>query len=120
MKGLVIRILKQMGNDRRTLALMIAAPILILSLLYLLLGEGSYIPRIAVPENFPAALMTELQKQDVVVTILPDGGKTWIFIFCFMNIGQNLLLYTYFNFANRQGQNVVHRNASFFRFQEQP
>jgi len=75
MKGLVIRILRQMGNDRRTLALMIAAPILILSLLYLLLGEGSYIPRIAVPENFPAVLMTELQKQDVEVTVLPADGK---------------------------------------------
>lgn len=76
MKGLVIRILRQMGNDRRTLALMIVAPILILSLLYLLLGEGSYIPRIAVSENFPAALMTELQKQDVEVTVLPNDGNT--------------------------------------------
>src|SRR5664279_744963 len=76
MKALVIRILRQMGNDRRTLVLMIAAPILILSLLYLLLGEGSYIPRIAVAENFPAALMTELKKQDVEVIVLPDDGNT--------------------------------------------
>ena len=70
MKSLVIRILRQMGNDRRTLVLMIAAPILILSLLYLLLGEGSYIPKISVSNDFPAALLTELKKQDVEVSVL--------------------------------------------------
>ena len=59
-----------MGNDRRTLVLMIAAPILILSLLYLLLGEGSYIPKISVSNDFPAALLTELKKQDVEVSVL--------------------------------------------------
>jgi len=72
MKGLVIRILRQMGNDKRTLALMIAAPILILSLLYLLLGEGSYTPRISVCNDFPPALLAELRNQDAEVTILPD------------------------------------------------
>jgi len=59
-----------MGNDRRTLVLMIIAPILILSLLYLLLGEGSYIPKISVSNDFPAALLTELKKQDVEVSVL--------------------------------------------------
>jgi len=73
MKGLVIRILKQMENDKRTLALMIIAPILILSLLYLLLGEGNYTPRISVTEDFPPALLTELNKQDVNVTVLADN-----------------------------------------------
>lgn len=72
MKGLVIRILRQMGNDKRTLALMIAAPILILSLLYLLLGEGSYTPRISVSNDFPSALLAELRNQDALVTVLPD------------------------------------------------
>ena len=72
MKSLVIRILRQMGNDKRTLALMIAAPILILSLLYLLLGEGSYIPRISVSHDFPPALLAELQKQDAEITVLPN------------------------------------------------
>ena len=72
MKGLVIRILRQMGNDRRTLALMIAAPILILSLLYLLLGEGSYTPRISVSNDFPPALLAELRNQEAEVTVLPD------------------------------------------------
>jgi len=71
MKGLIIRIFHQMGNDRRTLALMIAAPILILSLLYLLLGEGTYIPAISVSQDFPPALLAELRKQDVDVSVLP-------------------------------------------------
>lgn len=71
MKGLVIRILRQMGNDKRTLALMIIAPILILSLLYLLLGEGSYVPKIAVTKDFPAPLLAELKLQDAEVTVLP-------------------------------------------------
>jgi ABC-2 type transport system permease protein len=59
-----------MGNDKRTLALMILAPVLILSLLYLLLGEGTYVPKIAVDESFPAPLLTELKKLDVTVTSL--------------------------------------------------
>lgn len=71
MKGVIIRILRQMGNDKRTLALMIIAPIIILSLLYLLLGESSYVPKIMVSENFPAMLLTELKKQDVEVSVLP-------------------------------------------------
>lgn len=72
MRGLVIRILHQMGNDKRTLALMIVAPILILFLLYLLLGEGSYVPRIAVSDNFPSVLLSELRKQNVDIYILPS------------------------------------------------
>lgn len=70
MRGLVIRILRQMGNDKRTLALMIIAPILILSLLYLLLGEGSYVPKIAVSKDFPAPLLEALTLQDAEVTVL--------------------------------------------------
>ena len=70
MTSIIIRILHQMGNDKRTLALMILAPVLILSLLYLLLGESTYVSKIAVDESFPAPLLAELKKQDVVVTEL--------------------------------------------------
>jgi ABC-2 type transport system permease protein len=38
------RIIKQISGDRRSLAMMIVAPLLILTLLYLLLGESSYVP----------------------------------------------------------------------------
>ena len=74
MKGVIIRILRQMGNDKRTLALMIIAPIIILTLLYLLLGESSYIPKILVAKDFPAVLLTELKKQDVEVSFLDEGA----------------------------------------------
>lgn len=36
MKALLLRILKQLKNDPRTLALMLVAPFLIMSLIYLL------------------------------------------------------------------------------------
>ena len=38
MKGLIIRILKQMHNDKRTLALIFIVPLFIMTLIYFLLG----------------------------------------------------------------------------------
>ncbi len=70
MKGLIIRIVKQLGNDKRTMALILVAPLVILGLTYLLLGKSSYIPKIAVDKNFPSAIVSELKKQDVKVTVM--------------------------------------------------
>jgi len=64
MKGLIIRIVKQMGHDKRTLALMLVAPLLIISLLYLLLGESSYVPKIALAGDIPAPVVSQLKKQN--------------------------------------------------------
>ena len=47
MKALLLRILKQLKNDPRTLALMLVAPFLIMSLIYLLLGDSDYRPVVA-------------------------------------------------------------------------
>ena len=46
MKGIVLRIVHQMKNDRRTLALMVVAPLMILTLLFFLLSESNYRPTI--------------------------------------------------------------------------
>jgi len=70
MKGLIIRIVKQMGNDKRTLALILVAPLLILGLIYLLLSNSSYVPKISVDKSFPSFILTELKKQDVTVTVI--------------------------------------------------
>ena len=69
MKGIILRIIKQMGNDKRTLALILIAPVIILMLMYLLLGKNDYRPSISVAESFPAALKAALEKQEV--RILP-------------------------------------------------
>ena len=52
MKGIILRIIKQMGNDKRTLALILIAPVIILMLMYLLLGKNDYRPSISVAESF--------------------------------------------------------------------
>lgn len=72
MMGLILRIIRQMLNDKRSLALIFIAPLLIMSLLYLLLGESDYVPKITVDETMPNAVITELSKQKVELT-LADG-----------------------------------------------
>lgn len=74
MKGLTIRIIRQMKNDRRSLALLIIAPVLIMSLLYLLLGESSYVPKAAFGEGFPASIISALEKQDIEIKTLSGEG----------------------------------------------
>jgi len=42
------RIMCQMKNDKRSLALLLFAPLLVLTLLYFILGDSNYVPKIAV------------------------------------------------------------------------
>jgi ABC-2 type transport system permease protein len=70
MKGLILRISKQMLNDKRSLVLILIAPILIVSLLYLLLGDSSYTPKITVDGKIPNAIVSEMKKQDVELDVL--------------------------------------------------
>lgn len=64
MKGLFFRIVKQMLGDRRSLALILTAPLLILGLLYLLLGDSSYTPKITVDSTVPDAIVRKLEQQN--------------------------------------------------------
>ncbi len=73
MKGIILRIIKQMGNDKRTLALILVAPVIIMCLMYFLLGKNDFKPAISVAESFPKALTAALEKQDVrILSLAPD------------------------------------------------
>lgn len=76
MKGIVLRIVHQMKNDRRTLALMVVAPLMILTLLFFLLSESNYRPTITIDNSLPAPLVAALQEQSVNLVTL-DEKLTW-------------------------------------------
>ncbi|MBN1777815.1 MAG: ABC transporter permease [Clostridiales bacterium] len=64
MKGIAIRVMRQMRGDKRTLALILFAPILLFTLIYFLLGDSSYVPTIAVDERaIPAQVISALEDQ---------------------------------------------------------
>jgi len=75
MKSLTNRIIRQIIGDKRTVALIIIAPMLILTLLFLLLGDNSYTPTVAIQENsMPPAMISELKAQDLnIVNVNLDG-----------------------------------------------
>jgi len=75
MISLAKRVIRQIAGDKRTIALLLVAPLLILTLLYLLLSDTSYIPTIAVDtDNLPSLIVTALEEQDInLVDISTDG-----------------------------------------------
>ena len=62
-KALVIRILRQIIRDKRTLALLIFAPILVLSMLYLVFDGEDYTPTIGIV-NIPEPLQNQLKLEN--------------------------------------------------------
>lgn len=62
------RILGQMKNDKRSLALLLCAPLLVLTLLYFILGDSNYVPRIAV-YHMDESITKELDEKVKVVVI---------------------------------------------------
>lgn len=68
--AIVTRIIKQFARDKRTLALMIFAPLLILSLMYLVFSNDDYKPRLVV-NNIPGAVINTLEDQGAIVIIDP-------------------------------------------------
>lgn len=73
MLSLAKRVIHQIIGDKRTLALMIFAPLLILSLIYLLLGNTDYKPTIAIGgKNLPETLVTALKEQDANIIHITD------------------------------------------------
>jgi ABC-2 type transport system permease protein len=67
-RALIIRILRQFINDKRTLALMIVAPILILYMMSLVFGSGSSLANIGVV-NVPPIFSDTLRLQGAAVTV---------------------------------------------------
>ena len=97
-RALALRILKQLKNDRRSLALIFLAPLLILSLLYFILSSSNADIRIGVinasesfmdklyDNNAAAYRMSEdeafsaLEKSRITAVVTVESGKTYIWI----------------------------------------
>ncbi|WP_163228021.1 ABC transporter permease [Bifidobacterium choloepi] len=65
------RILEQFLHDKRTLALLFVAPLVVLWLLSVLLGAGTYSPKIATVD-LPSSLESALDKQDATITAMSE------------------------------------------------
>ncbi|MGG0719005.1 ABC transporter permease [Robertmurraya massiliosenegalensis] len=66
-KALVIRILRQIIRDKRTLGLLLFAPILILSMLHLVFNGDDYVPKVGLID-IPEALEEQLDLDDADIT----------------------------------------------------
>lgn len=76
------RIIKQIFNDKRSLPIMLIAPVLILTLIFLLLGENFYKPTVALDKKAAKTVMgnvleksfeSSLRKnKDIIMSILPE------------------------------------------------
>ena len=66
MKGIAMRVIRQMRGDKRTLGLILFAPLLMFTLIFFLLNDSSYVPTIAVDQSaMPAQVVAALENQDV-------------------------------------------------------
>ncbi|MEH7443300.1 ABC transporter permease [Bacillus sp. JJ1122] len=62
--ALVIRIIRQFLRDKRTLAMMLVAPLLILTMLHLVFNGENYVPKVGLV-NVPDAVIEKLDLKDV-------------------------------------------------------
>jgi len=75
MRGLALRVIKQIRNDKRSVGLILIAPLLIMSLIYLLLSDSNYKPTIAVEKTDSfTAYYDALEKEDVKLKDFPDSA----------------------------------------------
>lgn len=74
-KAIVIRILRQFRRDKRSLALMFAAPLLVLTLMWLVFDSEQYQPSIGAI-NTPTKVLTALENQEVHILKLTET-KAW-------------------------------------------
>ena len=75
MKAVTKRIVKQMIHDKRSLALILVAPLILLTLLFLLLGKSSYVPKVAT-QNLPSVMQTALEKQDKINIVVKNNAQS--------------------------------------------
>ncbi|MFS0724077.1 ABC transporter permease [Paenibacillus sp. 1P07SE] len=68
-RALIVRIIRQFIHDKRTLALLIIAPLLVLSLMYLVFNGEAYQPKIGALQ-LPAPLVDRLEQAESQVTLL--------------------------------------------------
>lgn len=73
-RALFIRIIRQMLRDRRTLFLLLFAPIFVLTLMNFIFRADVTNPKLGVV-GISEELMKEIEKQDVDLVIFDEGGK---------------------------------------------
>ena len=66
-KAVMIRILRQLGHDKRTIGLMIFAPILVLTLMSFIFNGSEYHPKIGIV-NAPLGFVNKLEVSDAKIT----------------------------------------------------
>ncbi|UQZ81054.1 Inner membrane transport permease YbhR [Paenibacillus konkukensis] len=71
-RAIMIRILIQLKHDKRTMALMIFAPMLIMTFMTLIFGGSDYHPKIGIV-NAPQSFVTILENEDAKVTFYSEG-----------------------------------------------
>lgn len=71
-RAVMIRILRQLKHDKRTIGLMLFAPILVLTLMSFVFGGSNYHPKIGVV-NAPLHFVNSLEEADAVVTRYSDA-----------------------------------------------
>lgn len=73
MLSLAKRVIHQTLNDKRSMAMILIAPLLILTLIYILLGDSDYRPTIGIQEDqMPSQLVNALKKQDMDMVSIPS------------------------------------------------
>lgn len=71
-RAVMLRILRQLKHDKRTVGLMIFAPMLVLTLMYFIFGVSNYNPRIAVI-NAPQSFINKLENKDAKMIRYTEG-----------------------------------------------
>lgn len=62
------RVIRQTINDKRSVMMILVAPLLILTLVYFLLGDSDFVPTIGIDKNgLPDSLVTALEEQELNV-----------------------------------------------------
>jgi len=78
MFSIIKRILSQIINDKRSLAILFVAPILIFTLLYFILGDSGYVPKITVYNVSDSVLIGLEKTANVEVTDSMPELKTYV------------------------------------------
>ncbi|WP_313532672.1 ABC transporter permease [Exiguobacterium profundum] len=67
MRNLAKRVIFQTLNDKRSVALILIAPLLILTLVYFLLGDSDYVPTVVLDDNAPEQLVNAFEDETLEV-----------------------------------------------------
>jgi len=69
-RAIVVRIIRQFFRDKRTLGLMIFAPMFVLFLMHLVFSGEEYKPDIAIDKNVPETVVEKLKETDAEVSVI--------------------------------------------------